>query len=332
MNRQIFQYHPIIGYTFIPNHKARILHENGGYLLRTNNVGFRSDFDFHSEKLQKTRFVVMGDSYTAGDGVSNKQRYTDQLIKMLPQAEFYNFALSGTGTDQQYLIYSEFVQNIEFDVLIIAILVENIRRVNARFRYYRDDNNKLVCYSKPYFELHNNLLVLKGTPVNPEQLDTSVMKQNEKKFLERGGRLAYARKIVKHFNLQNFVQRITRYQPLPEYNNRKSKEWILMKSILKEWISKAGANRVILMPLPLYLHVEESASSSAYQKRFSELAYETNVLLYDPLPDLLTYSSVERREFRFASDPHPTPQGHQSIAKGLYHFIQKNINKPTLLS
>jgi hypothetical protein len=332
MSRQIFQYHPTIGYTFIPNHKARILHENGGYLLKTNNVGFRSDFDFISEKIQKKRFVVVGDSYTAGDGVSNKQRYTDQLFTMLPQTEVYNFGLSGSGTDQQYLIYSEFVQNIEFDFLIIAILVENIRRVNSRFRYYRADDNKLVCYSKPYFELHNNQLVLKGTPVNPEQLDPSVMKQNEKKFIDKGGRLGFARKILKRFDLQNFAQKITRYQPLPEYNNRNSKQWILMKSILKEWISKAGANRVILMPLPLYHHVEETASSSAYQKRFSELAYETNVLLYDPLADLLTYSSVERRKFRFASDVHLTPLGHQSISKGLYHFIQKNINKPTLLS
>ncbi len=42
MNRQLYQYHPSWGYTFIPRLRTRIVHESGGYLLSVNLAGFRS--------------------------------------------------------------------------------------------------------------------------------------------------------------------------------------------------------------------------------------------------------------------------------------------------
>ena len=38
--RQLFEYNDVLGYRFIPNIKARIQHESGGYLLQTNSSGF----------------------------------------------------------------------------------------------------------------------------------------------------------------------------------------------------------------------------------------------------------------------------------------------------
>ena len=40
MNRQLFRHHDTIGYLFVPGIKARVEHEAGGYLLRTNREGF----------------------------------------------------------------------------------------------------------------------------------------------------------------------------------------------------------------------------------------------------------------------------------------------------
>src|SRR3982751_5118059 len=102
MEIQLFRYHPIIGYTFIPNLKTRIEHEGGGYLLRTNSTGFRSEREFRKKKdAAKFRVLLFGDSFTAADGVSNRNRYSDILEALVPDVEVYNFALPGTGTDQQ---------------------------------------------------------------------------------------------------------------------------------------------------------------------------------------------------------------------------------------
>ena len=48
--RQIFRYDKDIGHQFISNLNARIINENGGYYVRTNSLGFRSDIEFKTEK------------------------------------------------------------------------------------------------------------------------------------------------------------------------------------------------------------------------------------------------------------------------------------------
>ena len=76
--RKLLTYHPTIGYTFIPNLQARVRHEGGGYLIRTNAQGFRSDHDFHESSAQEP-ILLFGDSFTAADGVSNRYRYSEIL-------------------------------------------------------------------------------------------------------------------------------------------------------------------------------------------------------------------------------------------------------------
>ena len=73
--RQIFEYDPDIGYRYIPGLRARIPHESGGYLIRANEMGFRSTREYVAEKPPGVRRVLLfGDSYTAADGVPNERR------------------------------------------------------------------------------------------------------------------------------------------------------------------------------------------------------------------------------------------------------------------
>ena len=44
--RQYLEYDPIVGWRFIPGVRVRIPHEGGGYLVRANELGFRSDAQF----------------------------------------------------------------------------------------------------------------------------------------------------------------------------------------------------------------------------------------------------------------------------------------------
>ena len=73
--------------------------------LLASYIYFRFKFEFHSTKTENFKPILrFGDSYTAADGVSNKKRYSDVLMQMLPNTEIYNFGMPGTGTDQQYFI------------------------------------------------------------------------------------------------------------------------------------------------------------------------------------------------------------------------------------
>jgi lysophospholipase L1-like esterase len=325
--RQLFEYHPVIGYRFIPGLKARVPHEGGGYLLRANGLGFRCRHEFVQAKPPgRRRILLFGNSFTAGEGVSDGKRYGDLLEQLIPDLEVYNLAMPGTGTDQHYLIYQEFAAGIEHDLLVLAVLVENILRVKARYRVYYDDRGERVCYGKPYFELEEGELVLKQVPPPKEPLKCSEIPKELRHTVDRGGRYYALRRFLKKFKLQRLAQRVTRYQPFPEYNRPGDPAWLLMRAILTRWITN-HPGKVLIVPIPFYQYLEETSDPSAYQARFRELAEATGALLYDPLPDLRQYPLEERRHFRFAADPHLTAAGHQALAQSLAPVIGRVLGQ-----
>lgn len=315
--RQVYEYHPVIGYRFIPNLKARIPHEGGGYLLEANEIGFRSNRPFCAPATPGFQRVLMfGDSFTAGDAVANEQRYSDLIEKMLQCTEVYNFGLSSTGTDQQYLAWREYARAIDCDVIVIAVFVENVRRVMARFRPHRDAHGVERLYAKPYFTLEDGNLALHQVPPPAHGFTIQELQAGERAAVDTGGRFPALRKLATAIGAREVLQRMTHYQPLPEYDSPDSTGWSLMRAILTQWIR--GIDRpVVLMPLPLPQHLDEVCDPRPYQDRFRELAKELDCVLHDPMPDLLNYEPAVRRRFRWQTDIHFTPQGHRAIADSL---------------
>ncbi|KMZ11759.1 hypothetical protein BHUM_04341 [Candidatus Burkholderia humilis] len=159
--------------------------------------------------------LVFGDSYTAGDGVSNGKRYSDLLEEHLPDTKVLNFGLSGSGTDQQYLIYREFAKKIEFDAIVISVLVENITRNVVKHREWADREGDALYVPKPWFELSDSgAIALKGVPV------AQPFHRQAENAPEASGLLSKARKMVNGMGpeFKDTVQKLTRFQPLPEYD------------------------------------------------------------------------------------------------------------------
>lgn len=350
-NRQLFEYHPVFAYRFVPGLKARVQHEGGGYLVRANEAGFRCDHEFVRERTPGTKRVLLfGDSFTAGDGVSNGKRFGEVLEQLLPGVEVYNFGLSGTGTDQQYLVWKELVAGgkIEHDLVLIAVQVENIRRIVARYRTYANDQGKELVYAKPYFELvgaggggggagggsAKEELRLGHMPPGREPIAPEDLPESERGHVDQGGRLQAVRAVVNALGLKDLVQRVTRYQPLPEYDSAETPAWRLMRAIMTKWVGEHrgqgqpwGGVPVMLVPVPLYMYVEGTSDASRYQARFAELWKELGLLGADPLPEMLKRSAEERRKMRFEKDVHPTPEGHEAIAKGIAGAVAKALGR-----
>ena len=323
MTRRLFEYHPVIGYRFIPNLKARVTHEAGGYLIRTNSQGFRCRHEFDQPLSDKKRVLLFGDSFTAGDGVSNPKRYGDLMEERL-NLEVFNFGMSGSGTDQQLIISHEFAADLDASMTVIAVLVENIRRCAARFRTYHDQDGREMCYAKPYYEIEQGELKLRGVPVEREPIPSKELAGDQRQQVDRGGRFAGLRKFVNKAGLKEVVQKMTGYQPLPEYDDPENEHWLLLKVILKQFAATMP-QPVLVVPLPLYQYVEETSDPTSYQARFREFADESGVEVHDPLPDLWKYSQEERRFFRFKKDVHPTPAGHRALSESIGNAIQRRL-------
>jgi hypothetical protein len=320
MSRSIFQYHPTYGFHFIPGVKARIPHEGGGYLVRANAAGFRSDREFTpSRSAGRGRALLFGDSYTAGDGVSNGARYSDLLEQHVPGLEVYNYGLPGTGTDQHYLVYHDAAPRIDHDLVIIAVLVENIRRIVAHYRLFENSEGRSVAVAKPYFTLTENAsLVLHNVPVPPAQLSPDALPAEERQYLDQGGELALVRRAINMLGsrAKTMLQEMFGQNPLPAYDSPDDSAWQLMRAILVRWISESQVP-VLLVPLPLYHYVEGIADPSAYRARFVEVARASGAHLHDPLPDLQALPANERRSLRFERDVHPTPAAHALLARSI---------------
>lgn len=324
MARQIFEHHPTLGYRFVPGIKARVP-QGPGYLIRTNNLGFRCDHEVREDPPPGLRrLLLFGDSFTAGDGVSNGQRFGDRVERGIADLQVVNFGLPGSGTDQHYLIWKEYARGLSCDLVLIAVLVENIRRVVARYRYYEDARGEKVVYAKPYYVLAGDGLELRGVPVPRRPIPEAQLSDEERGTVDRGGRFEKLREVVNQLGLREMAQRVTRYQPVPEYNDERHPAWQLMRAILVDWIAQVE-QPVLLVPIPLYQFVEETSDPTSYQRRFAELARATGARLHDPLPDLLRLPAATRRSFRLDRDPHLTPAGHEALADSLIPAVARAI-------
>ncbi|MEX2111871.1 MAG: SGNH/GDSL hydrolase family protein [Pirellulales bacterium] len=322
MWNSLTQYHPRIGFTMMPSVKSRIPWETGGYLVRTNAAGFRSDREFVSERTPgKFRAILFGDSQTAGDGGSNAERYSDVVEKLVPSLEVYNYGLPGTGTDQHYLTYLD-CANVDHDLLVIGMHIENIGRIAHRFTPFLDEKGQEVIYAKPYFLMENGELTLHHVPVAKAPLTMSTISAEDAPYVERGVPYPTLRNIVKKLGMRDLAQKITKFQPVPDYDSPDNPKWLLLRKILETWI-RGSKTPVLLLLVPMWPFVEGSSDPTNYQRRYRELADETGCFLHDPLPDLWKYSDQERRAFRFKIDSHVSPKGHQAIAASLAPAIER---------
>ena len=332
------RYHPRIGYTYMPSTKLRVQGVNGGYLVRTNAAGFRSEREFIRERaVGGFRALLFGDSQTAGDGMANALRYSDLLEKAVPGLEIYNYGLSGTGTDQQLLTYREFGA-VEHDLVVIGLFVENIRRLKARVLRSRDISGEEVYRAKPYYECDDGRLVLRNVPV-PKQpwtdatLPTELLPHvytygNEYSFFRDPSRrhASFLRRLAPAGPLRKLAKAtfslFREFQPFPEYNSSRTPEWALLREILTTWI-RESQTPVLLVTLPHETALLQHSDPRTYQARFRELADETGCHVYDPLPELLASSDEERSAL--SAYGHLSTQGHETIARLLTPVVQKIV-------
>lgn len=327
----ILRHHPTFGTLYVPQLRKRVVGLGVGYNVRTNSDGFRADREFSRTRTPGARRVLMfGDSQAAGDFVSNGKRFSDVIEKKLDQVEVYNLALTGSGTDQQYLINREFAPKLPHDLTVICVFVDNILRVQQKVFVRPNPEGTVQYYGKPYFEIEKDKLALHGVPT-PERPWTEETVPDELRDPEqqRDKKIAKPkvqwRRFIPHQLLQWFVplvRRVVRRRSADPYSNPNSLGWRLMRLILESWIVESPAP-VLLVPLPLWNHfLTESSDTPAYSARFAELAASTGSHVYDPLSDLLSVPPAERRLLWDHRTVHLSEAGHRFIGDKLAARIE----------
>ena len=130
--------------------------------LNTNSKGVRGKREFsYTKDKQKLRILILGDSFTFGDEVSDNETYSYYLQEMLPQTEVINMGVHGYGHDQMLILFKDEGVKYEPDIVILGFLGLDMSRNLLRFR----------DFAKPRFVLETGRLKLTGVPVpRPEEI------------------------------------------------------------------------------------------------------------------------------------------------------------------
>ena len=342
-HRMVIRYHSELGHLFVPGIVARLPNKTDGYILRTNEAGFRSNWEFEQAKGDLPRIVFLGDSFTAGDGVPNEQRFCDLIGDRLG-VETFNYAVAGSGTDQQLLVFEKFARQVEADLIIFCVYVENIERIQLSHRVSVDrTTGRRVLVPKPYFTLADGALKLNHVPVPrerpPVENETGVGRfaddahASQKRVIDRVRDIYRGNPTLKNIGrkiqtrtpgLWSTMIRTAGVQPYEAYVSPDTPGWKLMQAILGRFLEAAAPTPVLIVPIPEYRYYAFDAEP-LYQKLYDNLAApRRGVQVADVTTPLRTLERSRQERLLFKNDQHLTPYGHEQMAGLLCEEIEKS--------
>lgn len=156
-------YNPTRGWALKPGIKEMPVFD--GKILNSNSKGLRGKTEYeYRREAGKRRILVLGDSFTFGDEVSDDETYPHYLESLLPDTEVLNFGVSGYGHDQMLLYLKDEGVKYKPDLVLLGFVYLDISRNIFKF----------FGYSKPKFESDGHQLHLTNVPVPPPE---AILKQ-----------------------------------------------------------------------------------------------------------------------------------------------------------
>ena len=322
-HRMRTRHDPEVGLRYLPGLRARIPGPDGAFYVVTNAQGFRSDVEFAAEPSGRPRALFFGDSFTAGDGCDNAERYPELAGQALG-AEVYNYAVSGAGTDQQLLVYEKLARDVPADLIVLGIHVEDIERPRP---YFTLDRGGSALRSLPVTG-PRAAMATAGRAVDEERRAAGPLQRLVSSPLERLGshqRLEAARAVVTERLpwLLPAVRQRRGEQPYPGYASPESQGWRLLQALLARFIEAARPTPVLLVPIPGYDFYHDGLEP-LYQPLFERLeAAGRGVHVMDLTRPLRELPWPDRKRLALAHDRHFSPFGHEQIARAVVAAVQR---------
>lgn len=178
------QYDPVLGWENKPNYSGIVRIDTQTAFHVTHNAQGLRDKDHPYEKpTGVTRILALGDSFVWGFGVAQDELFSEIIERDNPRIEVINMGVSGYGTDQQFLTYTEEGYKYHPDLVVLAFYANDYTEIATSLSY---------GYPKPCATIDDGNLTFWNVPVprtaeterkmygNPETMFGRV-----KKFLRR---------------------------------------------------------------------------------------------------------------------------------------------------
>lgn len=286
-------YHPTRGWSLKPNIKDKTT--AFGKTLNSNSKGIRGKLEYKYEKnWEKPRILVLGDSFTFGDEVSDDETYPHFLQQMLPGTEVINFGVHGYGHDQMLIYLKEEGVKYEPHIVVLGVILDDTHRNVLSFR----------DYAKPKFELVNDQLKLRNSPVpSPEEtLERELWRSKffdllsvlYHTYLVKSGRYEKRRKEISDIILNELLTTIKSMNAVPVFvyltgiRNKRSSEGMTLveESFIAHW-KKKGSHCIFIRP-----YVSSARGKGFVLKEKGHFGPKTNQIIARGIKEYLTQNKI----------------------------------------
>ena len=274
----------------------------------TNSRGLRGTREYGIARTPGVaRILFVGDSYTFGFNSADEDMFSRILERdLLPGWEAPNLGVSGYGPDQTLLRYERDGRAYGADVVVFGFYVRGFFRNSKRFR----------GYAKPWFELRDGSLELRGTPVvAPGELYADYASGQRR---VGGWRYSYL--------LATLGANVAQARERSQVDGHGA-DWAVMRAILRRFRdgARAAGSRPALLIFP---HRPEKHRGSVYEQ-IEELARAAASELDLPclaLSDAF-YAALEREPQQALTRPrdqggHLSEHGNRVVAEELARFLR----------
>lgn len=284
---RIHRYHPVRGWMT----KSHLEQDKTADLphISTNSQGFRGTEEWPTTKT-RFRILLIGDSFTFGDEVSENETYPEYLKRLIPGADIINAGVPGYAHDQMLLLLQDEGARLHPDLVIVGYNNTDIERNGKKFKFS----------SKPMASFAHGKLAWINVPVpTPQQI------MEDEKW---------------HVKLWDILRMIHARQDAQAISNA---EYVLSRQILVEMnrsITAMGARS-------LFIYIPHPAEP-VYPERLlwdgwiASLCSEEKIPFYSTLDDMradvkrgVPIERLERGHFNAA--------GNESLARGLAGFLSR---------
>jgi len=354
------QYHPIMGWSNVPNleGQTKLWNKSDGIVYRKhNNKGMRCSKEITYEKPPGVkRIILIGDSFFWGFGVSNSEVVSEVLQQMVGnKIEIINGAVTGYGTDQELLWLINEGIKYKPDLVICGFFPANdLEDITASLRH---------GHPKPYYTLENGSLSLNNVPVpdlrelrtkyldNPDSYfkkTKKLLRHNLHTYQFVTGKLNSIPRLRSFLLRAGIVEdRSAIYKRIPLYNQPDRFEMqILFEALITEMkrVCELNGSRFLLFFIPTKEQEPNSPTNYEDCDRFTndnciiDLGFDENsantvylqrVTARDHISylDFLPVVRKNHREgkllyYRGTEDHHWSTLGHRAAAEAIYSYLK----------
>lgn len=270
--------------------------KTGERKLTTNSKGIRSLKEYSYEKTPNTiRIVLLGDSFTFGEEVTDEEVYASRLEHLLPNTEVINMAVHGYGTDQMLLLLQHEGVMYAPDIVLLGFIYDDIDRNILSFR----------DFAKPTYRIIDGRLTLTNVPV-PSPVDV------HKRERYRLGAVDVATILYDNYLWMS---------------GEKSREVdVVTTAILKELIETT--KRIGAQPIFVYLPTARESVDESPQtrgERFFDTFCKTADVACENVRPLFTQARSQGKTLKPFG--HWDALGHELVAQGISQFFRDRVLK-----